>query len=62
MMCERVSVRLDALLSPVVVAPAYDTELHPLHGVTWPRGAAWEPRAGEPAMFDVIDEGELQTW
>lgn len=57
------SARLEVLLQPPEVAPVYDRNLQPLAGIRWQGlGSRRTPVAGEVAMFDVTEPGELQVW
>lgn len=57
------SKRLDVLLSAPEVAPVYDRNLQPLAGVRWQGlGSRRVAVAGEVALFDVAEPGELQEW
>ena len=55
--------RLEVLLRAPEVAPVYDRKLQPLAGIRWQGlGARRTAIAGEVAMFDVADPGQLQEW
>lgn len=55
--------RLEVLLRSPDVAPVYERNLQPLAGVRWQGlGVRRVAVAGEVAMFDVTDPGELQDW
>lgn len=57
------SPRLEVLLQSPEVAPVYDRNLQPLAGVRWQGlGMRRVQVAGEVALFDVTDPGELQDW
>lgn len=52
-----------ALLEPPVGEPALDPRTPELAGIRWGAlGARREPVAGEVALFDVAEPGELQEW
>lgn len=54
---------LEGLLRSPELAPVYDRNLQPLAGIRWQGlGTRRVPVAGEVAMFDVADGGELQEW
>lgn len=55
--------RIEILLRSPEVAPVYDRKLQPFAGIRWHGlGVKRVPVAGEVAMFDVTDPGELQDW
>lgn len=57
------SARLEILLRSPEVAPVYDRQLQPLAGIRWQGlGMRRVAVAGEVAMFDVPDAGQLQEW
>lgn len=55
--------RLEVLLRSPEIAPVYERKLQPLAGIRWTGlGTRRVTVAGEVAMFDVADPGELQAW
>jgi hypothetical protein len=50
------------LLQSSPAAPEFDGKLQPLAGVRWPAGERRTAAAGEVALFEVTDPGELQEW
>lgn len=62
-MTPKIAARLSELLSSPEVAPVFEKNLQPLAGIRWQGlGSRRMAVAGEVALFDVPEPGELQTW